>query len=145
MDDIEARLRQAGHRITRSRKAIIRALTEAEGWLRPEEIHSRGQAFCPSLGLVTVYRTLNLLTKHGYATRIHMEDGCHGYARSHLSHGHHLICRGCQQVVEFPGLQELPIFIEQIAQSTGFLIENHMLELLGLCPYCQSSMDGGLD
>lgn len=144
MDDIHARLRQAGYRITRSRKAIIRTLAEAEGWLRPEEIQLRGQAFCPSLGLVTVYRTLNLLAKHGYVTRIHLEDGCHGYARSQLSNGHHLVCRGCQQVVEFPGLQDLQQLIDQVAQSTGFLIEEHMLALLGLCPCCQLQVDGAM-
>ncbi len=131
-------LRKAGFRLTRSRKAVVRVLHEAEDWLRPEEIHARGKRYCPSLGLVTVYRTLALLSNMDCIGRVHFEDGCRGYARTELVHGHHLVCRDCHQVVEFPGSKDLPRWIDKIANSTGFLIEEHMLELVGLCPTCQA-------
>jgi Fe2+ or Zn2+ uptake regulation protein len=90
------------------------------------------------VGLVTVYRTLALLTELGFVSRIHLEDGCHGYARSRLGHSHHLVCRRCQQAVEFPGIEDMEHFIGQLEQRTGFIVEDHMLELLGLCPSCQA-------
>lgn len=130
-------LREAGYRLTRARTAVVHVLNDATDWLRPEEIQVRGKRYCPSLGLVTVYRTLALLLQMGYVGRIHFDDGCHGYARTELAHSHHLVCRLCHQVVEFPGSEDLPRWIEQIAHSTGFLIEDHMLELLGLCPVCR--------
>jgi Fur family ferric uptake transcriptional regulator len=87
--------------------------------------------------LVTVYRTLALLSALGYVRRVHREDGCQGYARTELAHSHHLICRGCDQVVEFPGFESLSALIEPIERKTGFAIDDHVLELLGLCPACQ--------
>jgi Fur family ferric uptake transcriptional regulator len=140
LDDILERLQSAGYRLTRPRKAVIRVLVEIDDWLRPEELHDRAQQHCPTLGLVTVYRTLSLLSKMGYVSRIHFEDGCHGYARTELTHGHHLVCRNCHQVVEFPGWEDFSSLIEPIERKTGFLIEDHVLELLGLCPVCQEEI-----
>jgi Fur family ferric uptake transcriptional regulator len=137
IDEISNSLRSSGHRLTRSRKAVIQVLAEATDWLQPQEVHARGLRLCPSLGLVTVYRTLSLLESFGYVSRVHLEDRCHGYARTELAHGHHLVCRSCHQVVEFPGLEELPALIGTISRKTGFVVEGHMLALLGLCPACQ--------
>ena len=139
MNEILTALQQAGYRVTQPRQAVTQVLIESEGWLRPEIIHQRAQKDHPSLGLVTVYRTLALLSEMGFVSRIHLEDGCHGYARTQLSHGHHLVCRQCQQAVEFPGADDLDRLIDRIEGRTGFLVEDHMLELLGLCPKCQPS------
>ncbi len=131
-------LRQRGYRITRSRKAVIQVLDEPDSCLRPEEILERAKVYYPSIGLVTVYRTLSMLSELGYIRRIHFADGCHGYARTGLSHGHHLVCRLCQDAVEFPGTENIDPWVAQISKKTGFLVEDHILELLGVCPACQS-------
>jgi Fe2+ or Zn2+ uptake regulation protein len=34
-------------------------------------------------------------------------------------------------------LEELPALIGTISRKTGFVVEGHMLALLGLCPACQ--------
>jgi Fe2+ or Zn2+ uptake regulation protein len=47
-------LRQRGHRITRSRKAVIKVLDETDSYLQPEEILERAKGYYPSIGLVTV-------------------------------------------------------------------------------------------
>lgn len=138
---LERALRQAGCRVTEPRRAIARILAQSDSWLRPEEIHQRARDLYPRLGLVTVYRTLSLFEQLGFVRRIHLEDGCHGYASSELAHGHHLVCRNCQQAVEFGGLDGLAPQLDQLAQRTGFIIEDHMLELLGLCPQCQRAGD----
>lgn len=137
LKEFRGTLQDRGYRVTRSRVAVARALLEAGDWLTPEEIHQRAQAHHERLGLVTVYRTLGLLTELGFVRRIHLEDGCHGYARAELAHGHHLVCRGCQQVVEFPGSEDLDGLMRRVSRRTGFVIEDHMLELLGVCPACQ--------
>jgi Fe2+ or Zn2+ uptake regulation protein len=130
-------LRQRGHRITRSRKAVIQVLDETDSYLQPDEILERAKVYYPSIGLVTVYRTLSLLSELGFIRRIHFADGCHGYARTCLSHGHHLVCRLCQDAVEFPGSEDIEPWVAQVSKKTGFLIEDHILELLGVCPACQ--------
>ena len=137
MNDIEVGLKQAGYRLTQPRQAVARVLTESGDWLRPETIHQRARHYYPSLGLVTVYRTLSLLTELGYVSRIHHEDGCHGYVRSRQGHSHHLVCSQCQQAVEFPGVEDMEDLIGRLERRTGFVVQDHVLELSGLCPSCQ--------
>ena len=137
MDQLLHELSDHGYRITRARRAVVQTLDAAKAWLSPELIQRRAQKSCPGLGLVTVYRTLSLLSSLGYVRRIHLEGGCNGYARADLAHGHHLVCRSCQQVIEFPGSEDLTPLVERIEDQTGFRVEDHMLELLGLCPNCQ--------
>jgi Fur family ferric uptake transcriptional regulator len=85
---------------------------------------------------VTVYRTLELLSRHGFARRIHTRDGCHGHASAGLGHRHHLICRQCGDAVEFEGCDLSP-FLARVGAETGYLIDSHLLELIGLCPECR--------
>lgn len=137
MENLIDQMRHHGYRITRARRAVIQTLDAAEAWLSPELIQRQAQAGCPGLGLVTVYRTLSLLSSLGYVRRIHLEGGCSGYARADLPHSHHLVCRSCQQVVEFPGSEDLMPLVTRVQDQTGFRVEDHMLELLGICPECQ--------
>ena len=37
--------------------------------------------------------------------------------------------------VEFEGC-DLPIFLTVVSGEAGFLVENHLLEAIGLCPEC---------
>lgn len=129
-------LNQAGYRITRPRQAVIRALLEDGTHARPAEVHTRARRHCHSVGLVTVYRTLDLLSELGFVRRIHTEDGCHGYAIVSHGHQHHLICRNCGATVQFEGC-DLALFLERVGQDTGYCVEDHLLELSGLCQACQ--------
>jgi len=129
-------LSQAGHRVTQPRRAVIRALLEDEGHHSPAEVRERAQDRCPTVGLVTVYRTLELLVDLGFARRIHTGDGCHGYAAATNGHHHHLVCRQCGAAVEFEGC-DLSSLLEQIGRATGYSVDEHLLELVGLCPACQ--------
>jgi Fur family ferric uptake transcriptional regulator len=134
--DIAQTLRRAGYRVTQPRLAILSVLQENQEYLSPQEIYLRAKARYQGLGLVTVYRTMEILDRLGIARRVHTRDRCQGYA---LSEGdkHYLVCRRCGQVLEFPcgGLAPL---VESVRQETGYLIEGHLLELTGLCLDCQS-------
>lgn len=133
---ITEQLSQAGYRITQPRQAVIRALLEDAGYSSPAMVHQGARRHCPTVGLVTVYRTLDLLSELGFVRRIHAEDGCHGYAIANHGHHHHLICRKCGAVIEFEGCDLSP-FLARVSQDTGYLIEDHLLELVGVCIRCQ--------
>jgi Fur family ferric uptake transcriptional regulator len=135
-------LAQSGYRITRPRRAVIRALLEDEGYSNPAEVRERARRYCPTVGLVTVYRTLDLLSELGFARRIHTEDGCHSYAAANHGHRHPLICRRCGAAVEFEGCDLAP-FLARLSRETGYVIEDHLLELVGLCTACQMEAVGG--
>jgi Fur family ferric uptake transcriptional regulator len=132
-----ASFKTKGLRLTGPRKAIVECLGETDDWLTPATILQRAKLRCPSLGLVTVYRTLNWLQREGFVRRIHLPDRCHGYALASLSHGHYLVCQECQRVIEFATC-DLAALEAKISGETGFSIEGHMLQLVGLCPSCQS-------
>ena len=144
--DMTQALREAGYRLTRPRLAVLQVLRENEEGLDPQEVHRLGKALCPSLGLVTVYRTLDLLAELGLARRVHSEQHCHRFASATCGDAgrdsHHLVCRGCHRVVEFPceGLEGL---IEGVRQRTGYTITGHLVELSGLCPACQAAQADG--
>ncbi len=131
------KLADHGYRLTRPRQAVLQALFDDDDWLRPEELLILARARFSSVGLVTVYRTLALLEELGIVRRIHIEPGCHGYALAGLGHGHYLTCRSCHRVLEFAGREDLSPLIRQISRRTGFVIEDHLLELSGTCPACR--------
>jgi Fur family ferric uptake transcriptional regulator len=135
-ESIVQELSFGGYRVTRPRRAVIRVLLEDEGFANPAEIHERAKEHCPTVGQVTVYRTLDLLARLGFVRRIHAEDGCHGYALANHGHRHHLVCRRCGAAVEFEGCDLSPFFA-RVSQDTGFVIEDHLLELVGVCAACQ--------
>jgi Fur family ferric uptake transcriptional regulator len=136
-DMLAQQLRAEGHKLTRPRRAILRALFASAKPLSPAEIQERGQAFCAELGLVTVYRTLELMGHLDMVRAVHLADGCHGYALATPGHTHHVVCEQCHAVVEVTGCA-LDEFLELVAQRTGYVITGHWLEIAGVCAKCQA-------
>jgi Fe2+ or Zn2+ uptake regulation protein len=137
MKDWELRFSEAGHRITAPRRAVMQVLAEAQTSLSPQEIWEQGRSLHRGLGLVTVYRTLELLSNMHLARRVHREDSCHAYLPTSPGHRHALICRGCGQGVDFAGSDDLQAMIATIETRTGYCVDGHLLQLSGLCPGCQ--------
>ena len=104
--------------------------------LSPTEIQQRGQVFCHDLGLVTVYRTLELMDELEMVRAVHLADGCHGYVLSTPGHTHHVVCERCHAVIEVIGC-ELGDFLDTVATRTGYQITGHWLEISGVCADCQ--------
>jgi len=135
--DILSAMQRAGARLTAPRRAVVRVLGESHGWMSAEAIAGRARRHCPSIGLVTVYRTLDLLESLGIARRVHGPTRCHGYALASSDDGHFIVCRTCHQVIEFEGC-EVDRVVRRVTRHTGFRVETHMLELVGLCPACNA-------
>lgn len=141
-----ARLQGAGYSNTRPRRQIIGILAGAVECLTPADILERSQVAGEPLGLVTIYRTLDLLAGLDLVRKVHLPDGCHAYAVTACSHGHHVVCLRCQQVVEFEGCDlDLAAMTARVRQQTGFQVQDHWLELLGICPTCQAELAAGQD
>lgn len=85
----------------------------------------------------TVYRALDFLLELGLIHRINSMNayiGCLSPESEH--HCYFLICRQCHIALEFEP-QVVDDAISGLVSSSGFLIENQSLELIGLCPKCQ--------
>ena len=147
-------LAQAGYSNTRSRRAVLMAICEAGRQVSGAELLALGRAHHPTLGSVTVYRTLDLLLSLGLMRKLHLVEGCHTYALSLAgkrdeirgngphSHGHHVICQRCNQAVEFNGC-DLDAVVMAVEAQTGFRVHEHWLEMFGVCPACRESESHG--
>ena len=135
-EQISQAINAHGYKLTAPRRAVLDVVAAMHQSLTPAEIYERARKRYARLGLVTVYRTLDIFVQAGVLRRIHLDDGCHGYALAEAAHGHHLICRWCSQVVEFDGC-DLDGLLQGIARKTGYRIEGHWLEVFGRCPKCQ--------
>lgn len=133
-------LAEAGYSRTRPRRAVIDVVAAAPCGLTAAGILERARRAHPTLGLVTVYRTLSILSTLGLVRRILMADGGHSYALAQCSHGHHVICERCHRAVEFEGC-ELQEMMENVTRQTGYRVTDHWLEVFGLCPSCQALVD----
>jgi len=125
-----------GYKLTQPRRAVLRVIAESGATLSPAEIHSRAKKVYRKTGLVTVYRTLDLLAECGAVRKVHQADGCHSYAPASEGHAHHVICEKCHSVTEFDNCDLAELF-KAVQRRTGYKIESHWLELFGLCPDCR--------
>lgn len=134
-DEILGLLREEGYRITQPRIAIVDAVLAQGGGFTADGLYDtlHDQA---GVGRATVFRTLDTLERFGYLRRLHGLDGCHQYVRATPGHHHHLVCTRCGRVVEFDGCT-VGTMVDGVAAHTHFRIENHNLELFGVCPECQ--------
>ena len=129
-------LKQHGYKLTPQRRVVIQTIISSHDHLTPAAIYEKVHQDYPDIGLVTIYRTLEILAKLGLICELHAGDSCRSYTISALGHHHHLICSECGTVVDFPGFG-LGDMEQNLSRETGFRIDGHLLEFIGLCQTCQ--------
>lgn len=129
-------LQDNGHRLTPSRRAVIEVLAESDCALNPSEVFDIARQNYDPLGLVTVYRTLAKLEELGLIQQVHQPEGCEAYIAATSGHQHLLICQSCGKARYFRG-DKLDLLMERVENESGFLIQEHWLQLFGLCSQCQ--------
>jgi Fur family ferric uptake transcriptional regulator len=127
-------LAEHGLRATDQRIAVLEAMVLEPNDVTAQSLHGRLVDASPSLGLATVYRTLNALADAGILDRLHHDSStCFRYCRP--GHHHHLICRSCHAVVELHDC-DLDAWAADIAQQHGYAAVRHAVELDGVCADC---------
>ena len=135
---IETILRREGYKLTPQRRAVLNLITLSHDHLTPAAIHEKVCQEHPGIGLVTIYRTLNILTELGLICEVHSGGNCPSYLlRRPSEHHHHLICSECHTVTDFTDC-DLSELEQRLSKETGFEIEGHLLEVEGLCRNCQN-------
>ena len=137
-------LQDSGYRLTTPRRAIVSIIANTNRALDAIEIYHQGRLKHPSLGLVTVYRTLEKLEELALVQRVHQPDGCNMYMRAPQGHEHLLLCKSCGRMEYFSG-DDLSNLIDETSRRSGFQIQEHWLQLFGLCTDCQSPTPPGDD
>lgn len=137
VDDLVDRLRAAGVRITAPRQAVVTALVALGSHCTAEDLERQVGADHPEVSTSSVYRTLDVLTRHGIVRHVHLG---HGPAQYHLTDDRHahLVCRGCGAVVELDDEVTGPIAAD-VEDATGYRLDLDHFALQGWCPGCAPS------
>lgn len=136
MNDWFTILQDSGYRLTAPRRALVEIIANSPCALGPLDLYDLARRQHPGIGLVTVYRTLEKLEELDLIQRVHLPDGCHRYLRAMDGHQHILLCTLCGKVEFFEGDDLSPLF-NKIAARSGYLIQEHWLQLFGVCASCQ--------
>ncbi len=128
-------LHDNGYRITAARRAVVDAVYGSTHALTPVEVYDRARKKYRALGLVTVYRTLEKLEEQHLIQRVHQPQGCQAFISAGIGHQHLLLCKNCGEVAFFEG-DDLDALTASIARKTGYEIQEHWLQLFGLCANC---------
>ena len=143
----QKRLNMAGFRFTNPRGLVMDILRKTEKHLSAEEIYVQALAVNPSIGLTTVYRTLDLFSRIGAVQKFDFGDG---KARFELienplkkGHHHHLVCVRCKSITDYTDFmkEELELMEKTehaLSAKYHFRINHHTVDFYGLCEKCQT-------
>jgi len=129
-------LKTSGYKLTGPRYYVVDILACTEKALSAMEIFTQAHQKYPSIGLVSVYRTLDKLEALGLIQRVHQKDKCQAYIAAPNGHEHLLVCHSCGKVSFFRG-DNLNALVDGVEKTTGFMVQEHWLQLVGLCQECQ--------
>jgi Fur family ferric uptake transcriptional regulator len=125
----------SGARPTRQRRAVAACLQTFDDFRSAQDIHDLLKQSGQTVGLSTVYRTLQALAESGEVDMLRTEDGEAVYRRCSTAHHHHLVCRSCGRTVEVEG-PTVERWADAVAGQHGFTDVSHTLEIFGTCGSC---------
>jgi Fur family ferric uptake transcriptional regulator len=129
-------LKTQGLRLTHQREAIVQVFLKTSGHIDLDELYLRVMKLDRRIGQSTLYRTMKLLVNSGLAHAHHFADAPTRYEVAvEGQHHDHLICTSCGKILEFenPTIEKLQ---DEVADSFGFRIHTHRMELYGECREC---------
>jgi Fur family transcriptional regulator, ferric uptake regulator len=133
-ESFDTYISQLGLRQTKQRKAILDAVLNLGPHVDAETIAAEARKIDTSIGIATVYRTLQLMTEAGLLVerKFSKERTQFEFADTDEHHHDHLICTQCGAIIEFlePHIESLQI---EVANNLGFTLRHHRMELYGDC------------
>ncbi len=129
-------LRQHELKYTREREVILNHVMGRAGHFDADELAAEMRVQGHKCSRATVYRTLDILEELGV-----VHSSTLGHKHQHFEsmvdreHHDHLICLGCDKVVEFCD-DEIERLQLQACQQHGFTLVKHTLQIFGHCGDC---------
>lgn len=134
-------LEGAGYRLTEPRRSLAALIAEQDGHFTAASLVDAARERRLGVGRATVFRTLEVLEDLGAVERLDLPSGEHAYVGCEPAHHHHVVCSGCGRTDEIDdaGLRAV---VAGVARRTGYRVDEHRLELFGLCSACQHPAAG---
>lgn len=130
-------LRSKGRRDGGARRAVIELLGRQRCCLTAQEIFDQLRGEGRRVGIASVYRALEQLSRDGYVQRIDLGSGTTRFEPLHPSgeHHHHVVCDECGKVEAFADA-ELERALHRVEDRTGYSVWGHDVVLRGVCAAC---------
>ena len=134
-------LDRAGYRLTEPRLSLAALIADQDGHFTAAGLVTAARARRLDVGRATIFRTLEVLEAIGAVERLDLPSGEHAYVGCEPAHHHHVICSRCGGTTEIDdaGLRSV---VREVARQTGYRVDEHRLELFGVCPACLAEEDG---
>jgi Fur family ferric uptake transcriptional regulator len=127
-------LRNNGLSVTPTRLSILELFAGGCDPLNAEQIARKLSR--QRIDLVTVYRTLEAFEKKAILRKVDLRQGSNFYEFAD-SHHHHIVCTSCDKIEEFENKEVEMLIQKAAAKSSKFkIIDQHALELFGICTSC---------
>ncbi len=131
-------------RWTAARQAILDVFLNRGGHLTADDVFMEVKKRAPGVGLATVYRNLDFLSREGLVSRFQFSDGRAHYELNddEREHHHHLICKSCGNVSDYSEFihRELKLMKDlekELSKKHDFNIDSHELHFYGVCGDCR--------
>ncbi|WP_460748438.1 Fur family transcriptional regulator [Myceligenerans cantabricum] len=124
--------------MTRQRAAVAEALDQQDEFRSAQQLHEVLRARGDSVGLATVYRTLQTFADAQEVDLLRNADGEVLYRRcARAEHHHHLVCRSCRRTIEIDG-PTVEAWAAKVGAVHDFTDIDHTIELWGTCKDCRA-------
>lgn len=135
---VEDRLRSAGLRVTASRVAVLRVLTEADDHPRVDQVIDRVRASGVSMSKQAAYDVCEALRGAALAQRIELPGApARWEARAGDNH-HHLVCRSCGETHDVDCATGEAPCLDPATAPSGFVLDEVEVTYWGLCSSCRN-------
>lgn len=123
-------------RMTPKREAVLAAVQAAETHPCADEVLRMVQSSVPGIGVATVYRTLDLLVRHGQLLQLRLPDESVTRYDANTHPHQHVICDVCNRVFDID-LRLPDRLVADAADRSGVQITQYDLRLRGTCAACR--------
>ena len=115
---------------------LLQVFLETEHHVTATELHQMLVDRGVDLDINFVRETLQFMCRFGFARRNRFDNGQQRYEHLHLGQHHdHMICTKCRKIIEFRD-NLLEAQQSRVAESFGFLMLQHKMEIYGICADC---------
>ena len=129
-------------RLTRQRQAVLDAVAGRRDHPTAAQVFDAVRSWQPRIAYGTVYNALHYLVAAGLVAEVRRPDGVVSYDRETAPHDH-AVCRVCGTLADahLPAVRDaVSTAYDAVAAETGFTVEQHRVEFVGLCPACRLSV-----
>ncbi|MCT4634084.1 MAG: transcriptional repressor [Firmicutes bacterium] len=131
------KLYNSGIKLTSSREAVLSVFCENfNKHLSAEEVYELAKLKMPSIGVATVYRSINIFVISQLVAKIQFMDKVTRYELLDKNNMHyHLYCEDCGGIIEEP-ISRIKVLETEISKEVGFQLTAANSCLIGKCQKC---------